>query len=312
MPTTPERLRAQLAELGVTVDVGPIVQDLEVVTLTRGAFQATYRLVVGDHTRLTATAQGKGDVPTLVVRPFVSPRTAEALRRTGVQYLDYAGNAWVEFGDVLIDVQGRPRPAEVSQSAPVTGNLFSRGRMQVIFALLAWPELWDKPQRDLAHTAGVSLGQAHNTLGLLAEAGYHAEGPRRGQTTLLDVWAAAFPTGLARQLTLRTYRGEVDTFKPTQDRGRSLDLRGASGRRDLRPASMTLYVVELDPRLAIVNRWRSDGEPNIVVRRKFWNSPDDASSSGAHTSALAAGLRGPAWPVATPCPGRRDRVEGPP
>ena len=97
MPTTRERLRAQLAELGVTVDVGPIEQDLEVVTLTRGAFQATYRLVAGDHTRLTATTQGKGDVPTLAVRPFVSPRTAEALRRTGVQYVDYAGNAWVEL-----------------------------------------------------------------------------------------------------------------------------------------------------------------------------------------------------------------------
>ena len=282
MPTTPERLRAQLAELGVTVDVGPIAQDPEVVTLTRGAFQATYRLVAGDHTRLTATAQGKGDVPTLVVRPFVSPRTAEALRRTGVQYLDYAGNAWVEFGDVLIDVQGRPRPAEVSQSAPVTGNLFSRGRMQVIFALLAWPELWDKPQRDLAHTAGVSLGQAHNTLGLLAEAGYHAEGPRRGQTTLLDVWAAAFPTGLARHLTLGSYRGEVDTFKPTQDE-EGVWLSGEQAVVEmLRPASMTLYVVELDPRLAIVNRWRSDGEPNVVVRRKFWNAPDDASSSGVH------------------------------
>ena len=218
----------------------------------------------------------------MVFRPFVSPRTAEALRRTGVQYLDYAGNAWVEFGDVLIDVQGRPRPAEVSQSAPVTGNLFSRGRMQVIFALLAWPELWDKPQRDLARTAGVSLGQAHNTLGLLAEAGYHAEGPRRGQTTLLDVWAAAFPTGLARHLTLGSYRGEVDTFKPTQDE-EGVWLSGEQAVVEmLRPASMTLYVVELDPRLAIVNRWRSDGEPNVVVRRKFWNAPDDASSSGVH------------------------------
>ena len=88
MPTTPERLRAQLAELGVTVDVGPIAQVPEAVTLTRGAFQATYRLVAGDHTRVMATAQGKGDVPTLVLRPFVPPRTAEALRRTGVQYLD--------------------------------------------------------------------------------------------------------------------------------------------------------------------------------------------------------------------------------
>ena len=313
MQTTPERLRAQLAELGVTVDVGPIGQNPEAVTLSRGAFQANYRLVAGDHTWLTATAQGKGDVPTLVVRPFVSPRTAEALRRTGVQYLDYAGNAWVEFGDVLIDVQGRPRPAEVSRSAPVTGNLFSRGRMQVIFALLAWPELWDKPQRDLAHTAGVSLGQAHNTLGAACRGRLPRGGHRVGARPHFSTCGPR-PSRPAsrRHLTLGSYRGEVDTFKPTQDE-EGVWLSGEQAVVEmLRPASMTLYVVELDPRLAIVNRWRSDGEPNVVVRRKFWNAPDDASSSGVHQSALAAGLRGPRGQSRPPCPGRRDRVEGPP
>jgi hypothetical protein len=49
----------------------------------------------------------------------------------------------------------------------------------------------------------------------------------------------------------------------------------------LRPASTTLYVRELDRNLAIANRWRSDGEPNIVVRRKFWNAPEgDGEPSG--------------------------------
>ena len=125
MATTPERLRAQLAELGVTADVSPRAQDPEaVITLTRGAVEANYRVIVGDHTRLTATAEGKGEVPPLVFRPFVSPRTAEALRRTGVQYLDYAGNAWVEFGDVLIDVQrtassGRNQSASAGDGKPL-------------------------------------------------------------------------------------------------------------------------------------------------------------------------------------------------
>jgi hypothetical protein len=36
---------------------------------------------------------------------------------------------------------------------------------------------------------------------------------------------------------------------------------------------LTIYVEELDPMLSIVNRWRSDGPPNIMVRRKFWHGP---------------------------------------
>lgn len=50
----------------------------------------------------------------------------------------------------------------------------------------------------------------------------------------------------------------------------------AAASKLLRPASTTLYVGELEPKLAIVNRWRSDGPANIVVRRKFWHAPDDS------------------------------------
>lgn len=284
MPHAVSRLRAQLAELGVMADVDPLPPSGEaegaIVTLARGAFQQTYRLIEEDKTVPRALTPGHGVIPIMVFRSFVSPRTAEAFRRSGIQYLDSAGNAWVEFGDVLIDVRGRPRPAEAGPAAPVSGNLFTRGRAQVIFALLAWPRLWDQPQRELAAAAGVSLGQAHNTLALLAEAGYDGARPRPGQTGLLDLWAAAFPTGLARHLTLATYRGDVDGFKPTRAE-EPVWLSGEQAVTDLlRPASMTLYVEEFDPHLAVANRWRSDGEPNVVVRHKFWNAPDDAPSSG--------------------------------
>jgi hypothetical protein len=43
---------------------------------------------------------------------------------------------------------------------------------------------------------------------------------------------------------------------------------GESAAEDLlRPATLTLYVEELDPRLPVVNKWRSNGPANIVVRR---------------------------------------------
>ena len=76
---------------------------------------------------------------------------------------------------------------------------------------------------------------------------------------------------------------------------------GESAAEDLlRPASLTLYVQEFDPRLAVVNRWRSDGPANIVVRRKFWQVPHDSDGG-------LAGVRPAPWPVARQW---RDRFAG--
>jgi hypothetical protein len=158
-----------------------------------------------------------------------------------------------------------------------------------VFALLAWPELWHARRREVAHAAGVSLGQAHNALALLAEVGYSSDETRPGQTPLLELWAAAFPTGLAAKLTLASFHGDVDEPKMvTAD-----DVAYLSGERAagdlLRPATMTLYVRTLDSRLPIVNRWRTDKQPNIVVRRAFWHAP--------HQEETKAGLAVAPWPL---------------
>jgi hypothetical protein len=158
-----------------------------------------------------------------------------------------------------------------------------------VFALLAWPELWHARQREVAHAAGVSLGQAHNALALLAEAGYSSDETRPGQTPLAELWAAAFPTGLATKLTLASFHGDVDEPKMvTADDVAYLSGEKAAGDL-LRPATMTLYVRTLDSRLPIVNRWRTDKQPNIVVRRAFWHAP--------HQEETKAGLAVAPWPL---------------
>lgn len=86
--------------------------------LTRGRSQQEYAVFVRPSFTLSDAAwiaEEKG--PTLVFTDFMSPRTADALRRARVQYLDTAGNASIEFGDVLIDVRGRARPKDVEPPA---------------------------------------------------------------------------------------------------------------------------------------------------------------------------------------------------
>jgi len=272
---------ARMDEFGIAVRVVSIKADPHgvwrgEVHLARGVSERHYTLLCGP--RVTFTDLVKIDsvgLPALVFTTFVANRTAETMRRAGVQYLDAAGNAWITFGDVLVDVRGRTRVDREPAPRTAVGNLFSGLRAQVVCALLAWPSLWDAARREIAHAAGVSLGQAHNTMTLLAEAGYEGAPVRPGQMPLLDLWAAAFPTGLAARLTLAAFRGDIDSVV-------DLDRMFVSGERAaedlLRPATLTFYVEQLDPRLPIVNRWRTDGRPNIVIRRKFWHRPGGDTS----------------------------------
>ena len=240
--------------------------------LMRGSSEQQYTAFVRASLTLADAAWiGEERGPALVLSSFVSPRTADALRRAGVQYLDTAGNAWITFGDVLIDIRGRPRPKDVAP-APATGNLFSTARAQVIFALLAWPELWQAPLRVLALAADVSVGQAHNARQLLSEAGYREGSRPAGQPDLLELWAAAYPTGLGAKLTRATYSGAIEHVRPTAEHD-ALYISGESAAPDLRPATLTLYALRDDPSLPVANRWRSDGPANIEVRRAFWRAP---------------------------------------
>ena len=272
------RLQALLDELGIAARFGSTTAVSRgirrgTVHLARGASGQDYALLYGPVVTFADVAKAGGaDLPALVFTTFAAPRTTETFRRVGVQYLDARGNAWITFGDVLVDVRGRPRTDSAQIARRPAGNLFSSLRAQVVCVLLAWPRLWNAPRRDLAHAAGVSLGQAHNTMALLAEAGYDGGQVRPRQTPLLDLWTAAFPTGLATKLTLAAFHGDIDKVV----KGGTVFVSGEKAADDLlRPATLTVYVEKLDPRLPIVNRWRTDLKPNIVVRRKFWRAPDD-------------------------------------
>lgn len=228
-------------------------------------------------TELSRLRRWAGDRPLLVLGERISERSASALREADIQYLDSAGNAYIAFEDVLIDIRGRrsalPRLRPASSARSV--NLFSPRRARVVFALVTWPHLVRASIRELATVAGVSPGLAHDCLDLLARNGYlgsgHGRELRDGED-LLDHWTAAYPSGLAPTLGLGEFSGDIDQVRAA---GRPIFVSGESAvPRMIRPVSLTIYVEDWDPMLAVLNRWRSDDRPNIMVRQKFWNAPE--------------------------------------
>lgn len=219
---------------------------------------------------LTLNSIDEGAVPhdTMYVTDRVSTRTADALRRLGVSFVDGAGNAFVDREGWYVDVRGRRGNAlpdrHVEPEAPT--NLYSAKRSQVIFALLTWPELLDASVRSLAHAAGVSVGIAQSTSNELRRRGLWPdhEHPR---STLIEGWAAAFPDVLARSLTIRRLHAE----QLEQFYGPVLVSGEAAPSAQMRARSAVVYVDDLSTELLMMNRWRTDGAPNITARRRFWS-----------------------------------------
>lgn len=285
-------LLGRLEEFGLQVDAlehrsgAEIGHDVDLV-LSRGAARQEFVMDLKQRATLSSLRYAnwaeRDSLPLLIGATSVSPRSADAFRRAGIQYLDAAGNAWIRFDGVLIDVRGRRLQADHVHHGPgadrARGNLFSASRAQVAFAFLQWPRSWKMSQRDVAEAAGVSLGQANNAVAMFRQAGF-GPGGHRSDSELLDLWVASFPTGLARKLVLATYGGSIEDFRKVNAED-PVFIAGAvvsgevAAASMVHPTALTIYVTELDPMLPVKNRWRSDGARNITVRRKFWTTPPD-------------------------------------
>ncbi|XVU26551.1 type IV toxin-antitoxin system AbiEi family antitoxin [Actinoplanes sp. CA-054009] len=308
-PRDTERLlglaQERLLEFGVALEREPAAIDSgadAAVTLTRGASTARYLVQVKAMT-LTAVAHRKvpaGPHPMLMIGDRISRRSADAFREANIQFVDALGNAFIVFGDVFIDVRGRAerddqaRAGRPEAPAGAAANLFSRVRAQVILALLTWPELVGGVRREIADAAGTSLGQAHDVMTRLAEAGFlrpSSNGLIRIDE-LVDYWTAAYPTGLGPRLGVAQFHGDpslpVKSEHPVYLSGET-----AVGVDLARPATSTVYLDSLEPKLAIANRWSAnpDRVPNVFIRKKFWTSPRPAEEDSATKT------RNAPWPL---------------
>ena len=296
-----DAVQERLREFGIAPQVerqDPIAGIDAIITLSRDGQSQRYVAEARTPTTLGSAFRRKHDQfggepdPLLIIGHRVSRRSADAFRAAGIQFVDALGNAFIAFGSVLIDVQGRTESGTATSDTyrhtdqpPRPTNIFSSRRSQVILALLTWLELRHATVREVATAAGVSVGQAHDTLNRLQQAGFLMPGSRRLEQAdqVLDLWTAAYSTGLGPRLELARYHG--DPSRPisgvTPERPVYRSSESAKGSGVVRPATLTVYLDRPDPKFPILNRWDAnpDREPNIFVRQKFWTSPRAAEEA---------------------------------
>lgn len=250
-----------------------------------------------------AAIHPKGDRRLLVVSPYVSDSVAEVWRSRDIHYVDSAGNMYLRWPGLLVDVRGRRRPS-TPQPSQVGRPLraFKSSGLRILFALLSDPGIVSAPYRDIGHHSGASLGTVQWVFKELERAGYVHSGPdgRRLHRVrdLFSRWVEAYALDLWPRLTLGHFESPDPMWWTKADEamraeGAQWGGETAAHRMNshLRPGKAVVYASTLPRRLIIGHRLRKSGvDGNVEIRERFWNFPQPSSQLTVPTPLIYADL----------------------
>jgi len=269
----------------------------------RGVTAATVGAVVA---RLRDHAT-PGAPPILLITDPVTPPVAEALRANGQQFVDRAGNAFLDAPGLYVCVVGRRDRARQPVRGPA---LTTANGLKLAFALMCNANLAECPQRAIAAAADIALGAVPALLRDMETAGHVVtmKGQRRfrGTKRLLDEWAHDYARRLRPKTLVALYRaGNLAGWQKWRIDPAHARWGGEPGAalltNHLRPQVLTLYGGQLPPKLIVDERLvRVEGPDKLhelEVRRPFWGAtlkqdgarPDVAPPALVYADLLATG-----------------------
>ena len=219
----------------------------------------------------------------LLVTTHITPPIADRLVEMDQQFVDAAGNAYLNAPGMFVLITGRKPEKGVDATAEKQGRAFTTAGLKTLFALICNPDLATATYREIAAAAGVALGALPPMMTALQTVGYlNVMGNKRKLITtrrLLDEWALAYARTLRPKQLLRTL------VAPKFETWRTWDLHNENARwggepagalltQYLTPGVLTVYADTLPARLMVQHRMttaRPNDEHNLVeVRRPFW------------------------------------------
>jgi hypothetical protein len=226
---------------------------------------------------LVMMRKGEFDHPLLLVTKYINTQLADELKQNGTEFIDTAGNAFINQPPLYIFVKGN-KP-DIVKTAPLK-RTFKPAGLKVIYAFLCNPGLENRTYREIAVETGVALGTVDWIMKELKELRFLLDMGKRGQKliqkeNLLQRWVTAYPEQLRPKLTLGQFRGEyawwqqksLDPFK-AQWGG---EVAAAKLTKYLQPQIITIYAApqEFD-QLLIKNRLKRDQTGEVEILKRFW------------------------------------------
>ena len=252
------------------------------------------------HTQI-AKRLGKQGV---LVTTYLPLALADHCRRLKLQFIDTAGNAYLNQPGLHVIVAGQRRPT-VPADFNMNQGAGTVTALRIIFLILCRPELLNAPYREIAKAAGVALGAVGPTLQNLTARQYLIEGQGRRrllqQDKLFDEWVMNYPIRLRPKLNARRFTAANPNWWTDVDLNHTgacwgAEVAAAKLTGYLRPAACTIYVRPTAARqfiadMAARHKLRADLKGNIEILETFWQFPtEDTRPDIAPTALVYADL----------------------
>ncbi len=219
--------------------------------------------------------------PLLLVTKHINPQLADELKQNGTEFIDTAGNAFINQPPLYVFVKGN-KPEIVK--APPLKRTFKPAGLKVIYGFLCNPGLENKTYREIAAETDVALGTVDWIMKGLKELRFLLDMGKRGQRLiqkekLLQRWVTAYPEQLRPKLTLGLFRGNHEWW-----RQKKLDPLNAQWGGEIAAERLTQY---LQPQIITIyttpqhlnqllaeNRLRKDEPGDVEILKRFWKPPE--------------------------------------
>ncbi|WP_168380955.1 type IV toxin-antitoxin system AbiEi family antitoxin [Modicisalibacter radicis] len=235
-----------------------------------------------------------GNPGRLLIADYLNASAAKKLQAQGIQFIDTAGNAFIDRPDFKILIRGNGRSASFERGEePHAGQrAFQRQGLIVVYHLLIVPDLVNASVRAIAERTGVSHGTVANVLKALETGGLVAtrhSGERRviEPRKLMERWVLGYCEKLAPKLLIGEFYGETTDWwgEHGMDRFAAAwggEIAGAFFSGHLTPQMATLFLPrEHLPQLMQQYRLRKPPagvEANIRLMERFWRTDDQEPS----------------------------------
>lgn len=215
----------------------------------------------------------------IFVTRYVPVPWAKKLKEAGVQFIDTAGNAYVNEAPALVFIYGnRLQEAALRR---VERGVFGITATKILFALFCIDGLENATYREIADVAGVALGGVPATLQTLIHQGFilQLSGGKRKlvkKKELLQKWLAAYIAKIPKKTLANKYTANRDNFWEDVEIGPLGARWGGEVAANklthyLKPEIVTLYTNGPIENLITRLKLRKDDIGKIEIRRQFWN-----------------------------------------
>lgn len=214
----------------------------------------------------------------LIVTHYVAKEMADKLKDMEVQFIDTAGNAYLNQFPLYVFIKGNKLKEKYITLRPK--RILKPTGLRILYNLLINPELINKNYREIAKATEVALGTIGwfmrdlRELGFLIELGNQKRKLVNDKKVLMD-WCLNYPEKLKPKIHLGNYEFINKDAKWTDFKINNALWGGepaaAKLTNYLRPEILTLYVTKEDMNKVIIdNRLNKTAKGKIRVYDKFW------------------------------------------